>query len=335
MVLVTGGTGLVGSHLLLQLVQKEVSVRAIYREGSILENVKTVFSYYVDNAQELFDKIEWINADLLDIPALEIAFLNVKYVYHAAAFISFDPKDYTQLQKTNVIGTANIVNFCIANGIKKLAYVSTIGTIGKSSPNEIATEENEWKDNNINVYALTKYRAEMEVWRASQENVPVVIINPGVIIGPGFWGSGSGALFTTVNKGYSYYPPGGTGFVPVMDVVKILVDLLSSEIINERFITVSDNLSFKEILSLIAPLLNKKAPKTELKIWQLQIARFGDWFLSMLTNKRRKITKNSIYSLKHREFYSSEKIKNALSYEFSDLEKTIEKCCVIFLKENR
>ena len=334
MVLVTGGTGLVGSHLLLQLVQKDTPVKAIYRQGSNLQRVVTIFSYYVNNPQELFDKIEWVHADLLDVPALEIAFLNVEYVYHAAAFISFNPKDYSLLKKMNVTGTANIVNLCITNSIKKLAYVSTIGTIGKSYPNELATEENEWKENHVNVYALTKYKAELEVWRASQENVPVVIINPGVIVGPGFWGSGSGALFTTAKKGHSYYPPGGTGFVSVADVTQILIGLMVSETENERFITVSDNLSFKEILSLIVPKLGKKSPKTELKFWQLQIGRYGDWLLNVLTKKGRRITKNSINSLKHREFYSSEKIKNTLPMEFSDLEKTINHCCSIFLKEN-
>ncbi|WP_298504061.1 SDR family oxidoreductase [uncultured Maribacter sp.] len=334
MVLVTGGTGLVGSHLLLQLVQKETPVKAIYRQGSNLKRVKTIFSYYASNPQELFDKIKWIEADLLDVPALETAFLNVEYVYHAAAFISFNPKDYTVLKNINVTGTANIVNLCIANKITKLAYVSTIGTIGKSYPNQLATEKNEWKENHVNVYALTKYKAELEVWRASQENVPVVIINPGVIVGPGFWGRGSGALFTTAKKGYSYYPPGGTGFVSIDDVIHTLIGLMHSDIINQRFITVSDNLSFKEILCLIAPKLGKKSPKRELKFWQLRIGRYGDWLLNVFTQKGRRITKNSIHSLKNREFYSSEKIKTTLPYSFSNLEKSIEKCCSIFLEEN-
>ena len=334
MVLVTGGTGLVGSHLLLQLTQQEEAVRATYREGSVIERVATIFSYYVANPQKLLDKIEWVKADLLDIPALEEAFLNVDYVYHAAAFISFNPSDYPLLNKNNTIGTANIVNLCIANRIKKLAYVSTIGTIGKSFPNELATEENQWKENHVNVYALSKYRAELEVWRASQENVPVVIINPGIIVGPGFWGSGSGAIFSTAHKGYSYYLPGGTGFISVMDTTTILIALMASDIKNERFITVSDNLSFKEVFCLISPKLGKTTPKKELKFWQLQIARYGDWLLHKLSNKRRIITKNSIYSLKNREYYSSEKLKSALPISYTSLEKTMDFCCSIFLKEH-
>lgn len=333
MILVTGGTGLVGSHLLLQLVQNKERIRAIYREGSNLKRVATIFSYYVENPQELFDKIEWVKADLLDIPALEAAFLDIEYVYHAAAFISFNPKKYHQLKKVNVLGTANIVNLCIAHSIKKLAYVSTIGTIGRSLKNQKATEENEWKEDHTNVYALTKYKAEMEVWRASQENVPVVIINPGVIIGPGFWESGSGAFFTTANKGYSYFPPGGTGFISVMDVVKILEQLMILPIQNERFITVSNNLSFKEILSFIATNLDRNIPKKELKIWQLQLGRYADWFICLLTKKERRITKNSIFSLKNREIYSSEKILKTMPLKFEDIKKTIDFCSALYKKE--
>ncbi len=333
MILVTGGTGLVGSHLLLQLVQNKERIRAIYREGSNLNRVVTVFSYYVENAQELFDKIEWVKANVLDIPALEAAFLNIKYVYHAAAFISFNPKNYNRLHNVNVIGTANIVNLCIAYNIKKLAYVSTIGAIGKSFTNQKATENNEWKEDHTNVYALTKYNAEMEVWRASQENVPVVIINPGVIIGPGFWENGSGSFFTTANKGYSFYPPGGTGFIAILDVVNILISLMALPIQNERFILVSTNLSFKEILTLIAVKLDKKTPKKELKIWQLQIGCYLDWLRCLFSKKERRITKNTIYSLKNRELYSNEKIKKALNIEFEDLNKTILFCSTIFKKE--
>jgi nucleoside-diphosphate-sugar epimerase len=324
MVLVTGGTGLVGSHLLLELVLKGTKARAIYRSADKLENVKKVFSYYVENPSEIFNKIEWVQGDILDIPKLELAFKDVTRVYHAAAFISFDPKDFKKLKRINTEGTTNIVNLCIDHKIEKLCYASTIGTISRGAKGAVLTEENEWSDEHANVYALTKYSAEMEVWRASQENVPVVIINPGVILGPGFWDTGSGSVFSTVNKGYSYYPPGGTGFVSVSDVIKIMIGLMESHIRTERFIIVGENLSFKEIMTKIALKLGKKPPRKRLKIWQLQIGRYVDAFASLITGRKRKITKNSIYSLKYPKVYSSAKIKNALNFEFEPLEKTIK-----------
>lgn len=335
MILVTGGTGLVGAHLLLQLVKKNDSVRAIHREGSNLQNVQKVFSYYEKDSTELFKKIEWVPADINDIPALEKVFIGVEYVYHAAAMISFDPGDFEKLMKINAEGTANIVNLSISNAIKKLCYVSTIGTIGKSLNQGLADEESEWSDRNNNVYAQSKYAAEMEVWRGSQEGLSVVMVNPGVILGPGFWSTGTGALFKTASKGYRFYPPGGTGFVSVQDVVRLMVLLMDSSITNERYIAVAKNMTFREILSQMCPLLGKSKPTTQLKFWQLEIGRLVDILWNLCTGTGRKITRASIHSMKHRDDYSNEKIKEELSFEFESLDFVIEFSCNRFMEENR
>ncbi len=335
MVLVTGGTGLVGSHLLLDLLQNNTPVRAIYREGSHLKRVENVFSYYTEKAQELFQKIDWVRADLNDMDALDGAFKNVDQVYHAAALISFNPNDYRKLKKINAIGTANIVNLCIFHNVKKLCHVSTIGAIGKSTEGNKATEENDWNSQEANVYGLTKHRAEMEVWRGSQEGLPVVIVNPGVIIGPGFWDSGSGDLFTTANKGYRYYPPGGTGFITVIDVVKMMTSLMQSDIVNQRYIAVADNLTYNQILTKLCKGLGKTAPTKKLKIWQLQIGRVFDFSRNLITKKGRRITKKAIRSLMHPEIYENGKIRKALGFEFESLDGAISFSCQKFIEENR
>ncbi len=334
MILVTGGTGLVGSHLLVQLIKNGNSVRATYRKSNSLSRVEKIFNYYHEEGSKLFKRIDWVEADINDIPALEIAFKDVDYVYHAAAFISFNPREYNILLKTNAQGTANIVNLCIAKNIKKLCYVSTIGTIGKSLDEKIATEENEWNNHHANVYALAKYEAEMEVWRGTQEGIPAVIVNPGVIIGPGFWHTGSGKIFTTANKAHKFYPPGGTGFITVNDVVQVMLTLMSSKIENERFILVAENLKFKDILQKVCHYLKKPAPIIQLKYWQLELARIGDFLVSNITQKAPRLTKSTIYSMKHREVYSSQKIKEFINFNFESLDATIELSCGYFLEEN-
>lgn len=334
MILVTGGTGLVGAHLLLQLVKNDKSVRAIHRNGSNLQNVKKVFSYYEENATELFQKIDWVLADLDDIPALEEAFVDIDYVYHAAAMISFDPRDFKALMKVNGEGTANLVNLCVASSVKKLCYVSTIGTIGQSRDTGEVDEESVWSDDNINVYAKSKYAAELEVWRGSQEGLPAVIVNPGVIIGPGLWNTGTGALFRTANKGYPYFPPGGTGFVSVHDVVRMMLILMDYPIANERYIAVAENLTFQEILSKMCPLLGKTKPSKELKYWQLEIGRILDLVWDFFSRSGRKITRASIRSLKHRDKYSNKKARKDLNFEFDPLDPVIEFSCKRFKEEN-
>ncbi|PIB30815.1 NAD-dependent epimerase [Maribacter sp. 4U21] len=333
MILVTGGTGLVGAHLLYRLTSSNKNVRAIYRSDATLERVKKTFSYYTDNPELLFDKIEWVKADILDLPSMELAFKEIDQVYHAAALISFDPRDYKLLRKVNVEGTANVVNLCIAYRIKKLCYVSTIGAIGRSTSGLVSNEENEWTEQHTNVYALSKYDAELEVWRGSQENLPVVIVNPGVILGPGHWQSGSGKLFSTAFKGYSYFPPGGTGFVTVCDVVKSMLELMDSSIVNERFILVGENLSYQKILIHLAKEFGRPKPTKQLQVWQLQIGRYVDWLKALITGSERKITKNTIYSLLHKETYSNEKIKRTLDFEFDSLNDTIELSCQKYIEE--
>lgn len=334
MILVTGGTGLVGAHLLFHLTQNGHQVRAIRRKNSDLQNVEKVFAYYHEKSASLFEKIEWLIADLNDLQALESAFEGVERLYHAAAMISFDPNDYRQLVKVNTEGTANIVNLCIAKQVKKLCYVSTIGTIGRSTNDEMVNEQSEWQNHHINVYAKAKYAAEIEVWRGGQEGLSVVMVNPGVIIGPGFWKKGTGALFVAANKGYNYYPPGGTGFVTVHDVVKVMVALMNKEIKNERYIMVAKNLTFKEVLTKMSNFMGKKPPQKQLQFWQLEIGRVLDVVRHFFTKSRRSITKNSIYALKHRDAYDSTKIKETLNFEFEPIEPILKFSCEKFIEEN-
>lgn len=334
MILVTGGTGLVGAHLLLHLLGKETPIKAIHRKKSNLQQVKKVFSYYTEYPEELFNKIHWVEADLNDIPSLEMAFEDVTHVYHCAALISFDPGDYEKMQHINVVGTANIVNLCLAKHVQKLCYVSSIAAIGRGLDDSAATEENEWTDLGANVYALTKYDAETEIWRGTQEGLPVVTVNPGIILGPGFWHKGSGVLFKIAAKGPRYYPPGGTGVITVNDVVELMVQLMESSHKNERFIAVSKNLSYKEILSTIASALGKPTPKKVLKFWHLKILWRLDWCRSLLTNQKRRLTKMAVESLKHQQIYSNKKVSDLLDPEFGLLADTIYFSCNRFMEEN-
>src|SRR5690606_13726688 len=149
---------LVGSHLLYKLVSADEKVRAIYRNEQKLENVKNVFSTYTDDYKSLFEAIEWVEADILDIPSLTEAFKGISYVYHCAALVSFEPNKYHILRKINIEGAANIVNFCISHNIKKLCYVSSEATLGNTLNKEPITEETIWNpETDNNVYAITKY----------------------------------------------------------------------------------------------------------------------------------------------------------------------------------
>ena len=325
MILVTGGTGLVGAHLLLHLLENGAEkVRAIHRDPKNSIKTKLLFELY--ERSELFSKIEWISADILDIPSLENAFLNVDHVYHCAAFISFNPDDEDELRKVNIEGTANIVNFCIDKKVKKLCHVSSIAALGDLVPNEskriknTITEETEWNpEYSHSDYAISKYGAEMEVWRGFQEGLAVVIVNPGVIFGPSFWNQGSGIIFSSIKNGIPFYTNGTSAYVSVLDVVTIMHKLMRSECNGERFIVISENYTYKNILSAIAKKIGAKNPTIKAKSWILNLAWSLDWFSSKVFRTKRKLSKHSILSLQSTELYSNEKIKNELDYSFRDI----------------
>ncbi|WP_222981914.1 NAD-dependent epimerase/dehydratase family protein [Flagellimonas meishanensis] len=330
MILVTGGTGLVGSHLLYRLVDQGKKVKALYRTQNSLKKVLEIFGYYSENPQTLFDRILWVEGDIVDLVTLEGVFDGVDQVYHSAAFISFDPKHYRSLVKTNVEGTANIVNLCVKHKVKKLCYVSSIAAIGSAAKDGITTEDNDWSDLNVSVYGLTKHQAELEVWRGTQEGLPAVIVNPGVVIGPGFWRTGSGTFFTYAAKGKKTYIPGGTGFVSVNDVVSGMISLMESTVEKERFILVSENWSYQQLFQKIAPKLGVEPPSKKVPFWVLEIFWRWDWLRSKLSGKRRRLAKAMAKSLYHQQHYSSEKIKNAINFKFEDLDRAISFCCEKF-----
>lgn len=331
MILVTGGTGLVGSHLLYQLCLENNSVKAIHRNNSNLEAVKKVFQYFSEDFENLFNKIEWIEADITDIFALELAFEDVTEVYHSAALVSFNDADYKAMRKINIEGTANIVNFCIDKKVKKLCFVSSIASVSKSVTTKFMDETCEWDPETSNYgYAITKYGAEMEVWRASQEGVNVVIVNPGVILGPGFWENGSGNFFDKIYNGFKFYSEGVTGFVSVNDVVNIMMQLMKSNITNQRYILVAENLSFKTIFQEIAQNFGKKPPSIKVSKLMSAIGWRFEKLKSLLTNKPPLITKHSASSIHNKRYYSSEKIKTALDFNFESVSKTIKRTCLLY-----
>lgn len=332
MILVTGGTGFVGAHLLFKLLNEKQTVRAIYRNEKKFKTVKRIFSYYSKDAETLFNAIDWVEASLNDIPALTEVFIDVTHVYHCAAFVSFEPDKFDLLQKTNIEGTANIVNLCLANSVKKICYISSIAAIGEPKPGETTTEETEWNPEADNsVYAITKYGAELEIWRGTQEGLDAVIVNPGVIIGPGIWNYGSGSIIKTVHNKLKYYTNGSVGYVSVHDVVNAMVLLMQSVVKNERFIIVSDNWSYKKFLSSCANALGVKPPQKEAKHWLLQIGWRLDWIKHKITGKRRVLTKQLVASLVTQSLYNGEKIKKFVSFKYSNLEEEILQTCRQFL----
>ena len=331
MIFLTGGTGLVGAHILLKLTESGQKVKALKRKRSSLTVIKNIFSHY--KKTDLLKSIEWIEGDLLDLFSLQEGIKGCNTVIHCAAIVSFNPRDFKKMMKINVEGTANIVNICLENNIDKLAYISSIATLNDDK-NHIRTEDSFWKESKSNSqYAKSKYLSEQEVWRGIEEGLNSIIVNPSVILGPGDWTKGSSQMFEKVWKGLKFYSSGSTGYIDVLDVAKCVVKLLEKEIINERFILNAENKKYRDIFDSIAENLNK--PKPHIKVSPLikEIAWRIEWLKSFITNKSPLITKETANTAMKNKSFSNEKIIKALDYKFIPIEESIKHYSQWFLEE--
>ena len=332
MIFVTGGTGLVGSHILLELSQKDKQFKALKRDSSSLSICKNIFKHY--NAEDLFEKINWVVGDVNDIPSLESGMQNCDQVLHCAAVVSFQPTDAGLLKKVNIEGTTNVMNVALTSAVKKVGFVSSIAALGRNSTEGIVDEECHFKATKLDSnYALSKYYAEQEVWRASQEGLNVVIVNPSVILGPGDWNKGSSQIFQKIHSGLKFYTPGSTGYVDVADVANSLVTLLFSDVKNERFIVNGANLKYRDCFDRIAVAFN--IPKATIKVTPLlkEIAWRMESVRSYILGNKALLTRETANSAMTNSSFSTAKIKEFINFNFTDIDATIKKYADWFIKD--
>jgi nucleoside-diphosphate-sugar epimerase len=338
MILITGTTGLVGTHLLAKLLEKTKpeEIRGLYRTQDKKSFCLAVIQrVYGKTRANLAADINWQKADINQIPELERCFKNIVYVYHCAGLISNSPSMLKLLRKVNIEGTANVVNLAVDHKVQKLCHVSSIATLGKSKDHGVVDEESFRENlNNSSHYSIAKYGGEMEVWRASQEGLDVVIVNPGIILGEGFYKEGSGALFEQAASKFPFKIKKITGFVGVKDVADVMILAMLSKVKNQRFILVEKNTRISNVQIQIAEKLKTKPPNFQLKKWMLYLYWFFDMLFSKLLGQQRKLSLDVIPTLLEDRRYSNEKIESEFNFQFTPIEKVIISCCEDFKKVN-
>ena len=324
MIFVTGGTGFLGSHLLAKLAIEGVSVRALKRETSSLHKTKKIFEYY--KISHIFQNIEWVNGDLLNYGSLLEATENVTHVFHAGAIVSFQKKDKKNVISSNVKGTSNLVNAAITNGVLRFCHVSSVSALGVTEDESLIDETSQWKSKKSNsAYSIGKYYSELHAWRGFSEGMTGIVVSPSIIIGPEDGFTGISPLIDMVEKGLKYYPLGSNGFVDVRDVADIMVKLtLHTEISDEKFIINSENLSYRNLLSIISKVVDKPQPMQIASLFKLKIKYCIENTLRLLKIKKSKISLELIHIISRNYSYSNQKIKTALSYNLRTVEESIK-----------
>ena len=324
MVFVTGGTGLLGSHLLIELTKQKKHIRCLYRNEQRIANVQHVFEFYLrENWKQYFDCIEWVLGDILDVCFLQEQIDEGSEVYHCAALVSFDENKFNTLLKINREGTANMVNVCLERSVRKFCYVSSTAALGDDG-NPIM-EDTRWKKTpRTSAYSISKYSAEKEVWRGVEEGLNTIIVNPCVILGPGNWSESSLLIFKNAQRGMSHVPSGANATVDARDVAEIMVKLMEADISAEQFLCIGSNQSFKHLISEIADKLGLRKPTKILSLRMANTIRVLMGIGYFFSSKSAPITKDTIANMYAIREYSNAKVCERLNFEFRTLEETID-----------
>lgn len=318
-ILVTGGTGFLGSYIIKELVEKNYPVRAIQRSNNLPSWIPTA----------ILDKVEWVAGDVLDVVSLEDAMDGIDTVIHSAAIVSFLRKDRKKMYQVNVEGTANVVNIAIEKKIRRLVYISSVAAFGRTPSGGTVNEEKKWEDTKVNThYGRSKHKAELHVWRGMAEGLDGVILNPSTILGYGNWDHGSCTIFKNVYKEFKWYAPGVNGFVDVEDVARLCALMVESKINEQCFIVNGDNWSFRKLQDTIAEAFNKKGPSKKTTNFLLAIAWRFEKLKSIFTGKNPLVTKETVRVAKSQTSFDNKKILESVpGFQFISLEQSIKLAC--------
>ncbi len=338
MIFVTGGTGLVGAHLLFRLTSEGKKVKALKRTTSNLQQVIKTFSYYTENAEALFAQIEWINGDILDYFMLEEILQGVTEIYHCAAIVSFDKRERTKMISNNVEGTANVVNAAIKNRVKKICHVSSIAALGRLDNGAPVNETTNWTPGKkVSGYSESKFFSEAEIWRGMEEGLDAVIVNPSIILGPANWKTGSAKLFKTVYDGIKFYTKGVTGFVDVGDVTRAMTELMNDSNFekykNQRYILNAGNLSYQTVFNQIATALDKPKPTIFASDFLLGIVWRAATFAGRVTGKPSMITREAVANSNRINNFDGSKILQLPGFKYLPVSESIKRTAGLLRNE--
>lgn len=317
MILVTGATGFIGSHLMCHLAKKEDILVAMFRHESNKNFVWKLFESQFSDAKERFEKIIWKKADFRDFTSLDSAFEGITHVYHCAGYISLAQRDTKKLLEINEKGSAYLIDLCLIHSIEKLVYVSSIAALGNDPTSPIIDENTPWdKNTDKTPYAYSKFGGEMEVWRGMQEGLKSVIINPGVILGDG---SPIGKILSRYKKGLRWFTPGTNGYVGINDVIEVMDQLMNSEINAERFILVAENWTGKAITQQLLKTGNYNKRVVSIPKGFVYCL----WILENLTQllgiRKRFLTRAMIKSLYEKKSVDGDKIKSFIDFKYTPI----------------
>jgi dihydroflavonol-4-reductase len=255
-VLVTGATGFLGKHLVSQLLESgQGPLRLLSRHPTPWDN---------------HPGVETIRGDVTSAEDVDRAAAGVREVYHLAGFVSRDPKDAVRLYDVHVAGTRHICGAALRHGVSKLVVVSSSGTVAVSKEPVIHDETSGYKNQTVAHwhYYLSKIFAEKAALAYyTRDRLPVVVVNPALILGPGDdRGSSTGDLALFLEGQILSMPPGGMSFVDARDCAAGCIGAMLRGRPGERYLLGGANWTFRRIVEAAAGLTHRRPPILEIPV---------------------------------------------------------------------
>ncbi len=290
----------------------------------------------MDMVEEVKDKVQWVEGDIMDMPFMDEVMEGVDQVYHCAAVVSFHPRDRKKLFEVNEQGTENIVNAALLANVEKLVHVSSIAALGRVKDGDSINEKTKWETSELNSnYAKSKHLAEMQVWRGIAEGLNAAVVNPSLIMGSGFWNSGTPKMYQTLSKNFPFFPKGGSGLVDVRDVARFMIELMNSDVVSERFLLNAENWSYQEVFSKIAQSTNAKPPSRKMTSLLSGIAWRLEWIRSKLTGSNPLYSKENAITTAQTFYYQNNKSVEQFDFKYTPINQTLAATGKQFLKSKQ
>ena len=311
-ILITGITGYFGSQLAREFSQLG-QIHGLKRKNSQTDLLK--------NADF---PIQWHEGDITDMNSLLDALQGIDLVIHAAGMVSFSSKDEDLLYKINSEGTANVVNAMLAIGVNRLVHVSSIAAIGRSSEVKEYDENFKWVDSQLNSgYALSKYWGELEVWRAEQEGLEILVVNPSVLLGKASYEKSSGSIYQYVLKGNVFFPKGNINYIDVRDASAITRLLVEKNAWGERFILNKEGKPYRDFFASVAKIFGVKAPSVQVSNGLLKVVLPIIGLLRLMGISKSQLNRQLALNSQRKIFYSNAKVQALLNFEYHSLEDSL------------
>jgi nucleoside-diphosphate-sugar epimerase len=312
-ILITGATGLFGSYLSKKFVEEgEIfALKREHRSKGLLERSDA--------------RINWVDGDILDPLSLEEAMEDIDLVIHSAGMVSFNPGDEDELMKINVTGTANVVNAMLAKGVKKLIHISSVSALGRSTEAKVSDENTPWVESKLNTpYAISKYQAELEVWRGMQEGLEALVVLPTIILGKVSDDRSSTQIYHYVLEESKFYPAGTVNFIDIRDAVEITYRLYKKNLWGEKYILNQGAVTYKEFFETMAKVFGKKAPSKQVSPFQIKLAIFFIWIGRLMGLTKNPLNRQTAMLSQLSITMDNKKVQQEINFRYRSLEESFK-----------